>query len=256
MIYEDLKLRPSSGSIDHAAIAAWLVSKDYAFLDPIERKIWHLSASKKEMEESREERIANPTCMPNGVFVLPLHDHVSVNAYWAGNAEGRGYEFVRWLVSNGDWMVQRDQSPFEPVGDPARLFAGTGERDYVFAELPEGVRHTWEAAGRAFIVHSSRQWAATDSDGTWRGESSAWAMDEWNTAVALAGGLEDFVEPDDATGDFTTEDANGLVRVYFDAADVPAPLKPLAALVERWTNVLASGRDSSSDADLLRVRRQ
>lgn len=201
MIYEELRLRPSSGSIDHDAITAWLATKDYAFLDPIERRVWHLSASKQEMEDSRQARIANPTRMPDGVFVLPLPDHVSVNAYWAGNAEGRALEFIRWLASKGGWMVQRDQGQFEPLGDAARLFAGTREPDHVFTALTEGVRHTWEAAGRSFIVHSSRQWALADSNGTWRGELSPWGMDEWDTAVELAGKLEDFVEPDAATGD-------------------------------------------------------
>lgn len=255
MIYEELKLRPSSGSIDHDAITAWLASKDHAFLDPIERRIWHLSASKQEMEESRRERIANPTRMPGGVFVLLLQDHVSVNAYWASSAEPRALELVRWLVGQGDWMVQRDRAPFEPVGDPARLFAGTGDPDHLFTELGQGVRHIWKAPGRSFLVHSSRQWALEAPDGTWRGELSPWAMDEWDTAVALAGKLADFVEPDAATGDFTTEDADGLDRVYFDAANVPAPLKPIAALVERWASVLAGWTESSSDADLLRVRR-
>lgn len=254
MKYEELKFRPSSGAIDRNAITAWLEMKDYAFLDPIEHRIWHLSANKQEMEVNRRERVATPTRMPNGVFVLPLPDHVSVNAYWAGNAEGRALEFIRWLVSKGDWMVQRDQAPFKPLGDPTRLFTGTGAHDYLFTELTGGVRHTWEAAGRAFIVHSSRQWALRDSDGIWRGEFSALAMDEWDTAVGIAGKLVDFVEPDSATGDFTIEDAAGLERAYFDAANVPAPLKPIAALVERWSNVLAAWSDASMDADLLRVR--
>ncbi|MCC6997270.1 MAG: hypothetical protein IT370_21830 [Deltaproteobacteria bacterium] len=260
MIHEELKLRPANGSIDHDAISAWLATKDYAFLDPVERKIWHLSASKQEMEDSQRERIANPKRMPNGAFVLPLPDHVSVNAYWAGNAEGRALEFIRWLTSSGEWTVQRDQAPFEPLGDPARLFpVGMGERDYLFTELTEGERHTWEAAGRRFIVHSSRQWALEDSDGVWRGEFSPWGMDEWDTAVALAkpeGELVDFVDPDSATGDFTIEDADGLERAYFDAASIPASLKPLASLVERWGNVLAGWNESSIDADLLRVRRE
>ncbi|CAN5865539.1 hypothetical protein BH11GEM2_BH11GEM2_36170 [soil metagenome] len=109
MIYEELKLRPPNGSTDHNAITAWLETKDTAFLDPIEHRIWHLSANKQEMEVNRRERIATPTRMPNGVFVLLLPDHVSVNAYWAANAEGRAREFIRWLASKGDWMVQRDQ---------------------------------------------------------------------------------------------------------------------------------------------------
>ena len=70
MIYEELKFRPSSGTIDRGSITAWLASKDYAFLDPIEGETWHLSATKQDMETHRHERIVNPTCMPWGVFVL------------------------------------------------------------------------------------------------------------------------------------------------------------------------------------------
>lgn len=260
MIYEELKIRPASGAIDSNAITAWLASKDYAFLDPIGGETWHLSATKSEMEYSRRQRIENPMQMPGGVFILLLPDHISVNAHRAGNAEGRALEFIQWLVSKGDWTVQRDQAPFEPIGDPARLFPeGTGEPDYLFADVTEGVRHTWESAGRSFIVHSSGQWALVDDDGRWRGELSACGMDEWDTAVSIAshnGELVDFVDPDIATGDFSIEEPKRLERAYFDAANIPDPLKPLAALVQRWAIVLSGWSESSSDAHLLRVRRE
>lgn len=259
MKYEELKLRPATGALDRDAITAWLAACDYAFLDPIEGRIWHLSATKQEMEDRRHERLANPARMPTGVFVQIFSDHVSVNAYWAGNAEPRALQFVRWLVSRGEWQVQRDQAPFEPVGDPARLFPdGTDEPDFLFSDLSEGVRHTWHVAGSTFLVHSSRQFARQDETGTWRGELSPWAMDEWDTAVSLAlpEGLHDFVEPDVATADFTIEDATGIERVDFDAANIPPAFGPLAALVRRWSEVLAAWSSESQDADLRRVRRE
>lgn len=265
MKYEELKLRRSSGAIDRDAITAWLATKDYAFLDPIEGKVWHLSATKKEMEDSRHKRIANPAHMPDGVFVLLLPDHVSVNAYWADNAEGRALEFIRWLVSEGEWTVQRDQSPFEPIGDPARLFPeGTGEPDHTINELTEGLRYTWEAAERSFIVHSSGQWRTrlTDATEKWRviedsrGELSPSALAEWNAAVANAGELIEYANPDTATATFDIEDESGLERAYFDAGDVPAALQPIAALVEKWLRELARWTKASTSDDLRQVRRQ
>ena len=50
MNYENLKLRPSSGSVDRDAITTWLAAKDYAFLDPLGKDTWHLSATKRDME--------------------------------------------------------------------------------------------------------------------------------------------------------------------------------------------------------------
>lgn len=231
VIYEELKLRPSSGAIDHDAITAWLAAKDYAFLDPIGGEVWHLSATKQEMEVSRRERIAKPDRLPDGVFVRLLPDHVSVNAYWATFAEARALELIRWLVSEGEWFVQRDQSPFEPLGDPARLFPeGTGELDCTVGDLTEGVRYTWEAAGRSCIVHSSGQWRVAD----FRGQLSPSALAEWSAAVANAGELIEYVHPDTATATFGIEDESGLERAWLDATDVPTPLRPIAALVEKW----------------------
>jgi hypothetical protein len=251
MRYEELKLRPSSGSIDRAAVSGWLAAKDFAFLDPIAGEVWHLSATRTEMEARRRERIANPAVMPSGVFVRLCPDHVSVNAFWAGNAEPRALELIQWLVRDGEWTVQRDQSPFEPVGDPAQLFSeGTGEPDDTIGEVTEGVRHTWEAAGRCFIVHSSGQWRSDD----WRGELSPSALARWNAAVAAAGELIDSANPDTATASFDIDDASGLERAYFDAADVPAPLQPIAALVATWLDELSRWHDASTSADLRRVR--
>lgn len=265
MIYEELKFRPSSGAIDRNAITAWLAAKDYAFLDPITGEVWHLSSNKKEMEDSRHERIANPARMPWGALVLLLPDHVSVNAYRAGNAEGRALEFIRWLVSDGEWAVQRDWGPFEPVGDPARLFPeGTGEPDHTINDLTEGVRYTWEAAARSFVVHSSGQWRTRLTALTekwrviedWRGELSPPAMTEWMAAVANAGELIEYANPDSATGSFDIEDDSGLERAWFDAGNIPDPLKPIGLLVERWGRELAGWTKESTSDDLRRVRRE
>ncbi|MBA3464283.1 MAG: hypothetical protein H0T46_30300 [Deltaproteobacteria bacterium] len=253
MKYEELKLRPSSGAIDRDAITAWLASKDYAFLDPIKGDVWHLSATKKEMEDSRHERIANPTRIPDGVFVRLFPDHVSVNAYWATFAEGRALEFIRWLVSEGEWTVQLGWGPFEPLGDPARLFPeGTGEPDPTSGEATEGVRHIWEAGGRSFIVHTSGQWRYV----AWRGELSPSALAEWKEAVANAGELLEYVHPDAATATFGIEDQSGVDWAWFDATDVPASLKPIAAPVERWVSELKRWNESNPSDDLRRVRQE
>lgn len=265
MIYEELKFRPSSGAIDCNAITGWLASKDYAFLDPIEGKVWHLSSNKKEMEDSRHQRIADPARMPSGVFVLLLPDHVSVNAYWAGNAEGRALEFIRWLVSEGEWTVQRDWGPFEPIGDPARLFPeGTGEPDHTINDLTEGVRYTWEAAERSFVVHSSGQWRTRLTApmekwrviDAWRGEFSPSAMAEWMAAVANAGELIEYANPETATGTFEIEDDSGLEGAWFDAGNIPDALKPIGLLVERWVRELADWTKANTSNDLRRVRHE
>ncbi|MBA3464284.1 MAG: hypothetical protein H0T46_30305 [Deltaproteobacteria bacterium] len=206
------------------------------------------------MEDSRHERMANPARVPWGVLVLLLPDHVSVNAYRSGNAEGRALEFIRWLVSDGDWEVQRDWGPpFEPIGDPARLFPeGTGEPDPTIGDLTEGIRYTWEIAGRSFIVHTSGQWRYHD----WRGELSPSALAEWDAAVGKVGELIDYMTPNTATATFDIEDESGLDRGWLDAGDLPAPFEPIAALVERWIAELERWNEASTSDDLRRVRQE
>lgn len=256
--YEHLQLHPSNGRIDRDAITSWLGSKDFAYLDPIENKVWHLSADQEQKEHSLAARRADPTQFTPGVTVLLFPDHVSVNAYTALNAEPRALELLQWLASEGEWTVQRDQAPAEPLGDPARLFpVGTGEPDYLIGDVVEGVRHTWEANGRVFTTHSGGQWKLVDTGASWRGELSPSARDQWKNAIAAArqsGELVDFVDPDTATGNLDAEDPDGLERSYFNAADIPAPLRPAATLVDRWSAELASWNGSSTSTDLLRVR--
>lgn len=270
MDFENLALRPSSGSIDSDAIATWLGTKDYAFLAP-GTGIWHLSGTKKEMEESRRKYVANPNVeMPRGVLIGVHPDVIGMTPNRSPRAEGRAIEFLRWLVSKGDWEVQLDQDPWEPLGDPARLFPDAiavtdepDETDHTVEDLTEGVRHTWNAAQRRFIVHSSGQWRTELRDATpkqrvlegWRGELSAPAMEEWKAAVASAGELIPYVDADVATGSFEVEDDVGMETAWFDASDIPGPLMPLDSLVERWVGEIARWNDASPNPDLLRVRR-
>lgn len=77
---EEFVLRSTTGAIDRDAISAWLASKDYAFLDPIEGRAWHLSAGKDEMQRSRAARLAHPSQFPSGVIVQVSPDAISVSA--------------------------------------------------------------------------------------------------------------------------------------------------------------------------------
>jgi hypothetical protein len=266
MHYENLKLRPSTGSIDHDSIRSWLAAKDYAFVDPLGENTWHLSATKKESEENRQKLLADPKTLQYATVIVFLHpDWVGVNAYRVNRAQFRALEFIRWLVGNGEWEVQVDQSPWEPIGDPARLFPADidDKPDLTTGELAEGVRYTWTSGNRSFIVHSSGQWGTwlTDPIETWRviessrGELSPAAMAEWKAAVENAGDLSEYVDGHEGASGFEMEDLDGPETAWFDAAAIPDPLKPLASLVERWLGELASWNETSTSADLLRVRR-
>lgn len=269
MDYESLKLRPSSGAINLDAITAWLADKDYAFVDPIGGTTWHLSATKDERERNLQKYLASPMVpMPPGVQVHLFSDFIGMPPIAAPRAEGKAVEFLRWLVGNGDWEVQLDQCPWEPIGDPSRLFPKaieatdeTYETDHTIDDLTEGVRYTWIAAQRWFIVHSSGQWRTELRDAkemwnvleNWRGELSASAMAEWKSAVAIAGELIMYVDADVATGSFELEDDEGIEKAWFDSSDVPAPLMPLDSLVKRWVGELDHWSEAS--AVLLRVRK-
>ena len=266
MHYENLKLRPSSGSIDRDAITTWLAAKDYAFSDPQGNDTWHLSATTRDAEENRQKLVANPTLLQHSTVIVFLHpDWVGVNAYRVHRAEFRALEFIRWLVSTGGWEVRVVQSAWEPIGDPARLFSeGIDDKpDHTTDDLTEGVRYTWRANERIFVVHSSGQWRTwlRDVAETSRlvdashGELSPSALTEWQTAVRSAGELIEYVEGNDATGSLEVEDDEGIEKAWFDATAIPDPLKPIASLIERWLGELASWNEAITSSDLLRVRR-
>lgn len=271
MDYESLKVRPSSGTINLDAITAWLADKEYAFVDPIGGRTWYLSATRKEKEGNRQTYLANPMVpMPPAVQVHLLSHFIGMTPNGAPRAERKAIEFLRWLIGDGDWEVQLDQGAWQPIGDPSRLFPKaieatdeTDEVDHTIDDLTEGVRHTWQAAERWFIVHSSGQWRTELRDAmekwrvleAWRGVLSPSAMTEWNAAIAAAGELVMYVHADDATGSFELEDEEGIEKAWFDASEIPAPLMPLDSLVEQWVGELARRDSTSSSDDLKRVRR-
>lgn len=271
MDYEGLKFRPTTGSIDLDAIAEWLDAKDYTFRYSVVATTWHLSATRKDMEKSRREHLASPNAvMPSGVLVYVFPEFVGMVRHHAHRAETRAVAFLRWLVSKGDWEVQIDQDPWEPIGDPARLFPGViestddiDEWDHTTDDLTEGTRYTWWAGERCFIVHTSGQWRTELRDSTvrwrfleyWHGMISPAAMSAWNAAVAATGELIMYVHADVATGSFALEDDEGIEKAWFDASDIPAALKPLAALVEKWVGEIARWPDTNPGADIQRAWR-
>jgi hypothetical protein len=255
MIYEELVLRPSSGVLDRDRITAWLDSRDYAFRDPLRGELWFLTAGKDDVEASRRERLAPTRHFCHEVVVLLLHDGVSVNAHMAGRAEVRALELVRWLVREGEWTVQRDQAPPEPVGDPARLFPADIEvRDHTALEVTEGVRYEWETPGCSFVVHSSGQFRIADDRSAWRGFLTTAGLAAWNEALPPAR-PDDVVEhasPETATGRFDVETTEGRGTTFFDADDIPDELRRLASLVARWLDELSRSPTSTTFVQRLR----
>ena len=266
MHYENLKLRPSRGSIDHDAITTWLAAKDYAFVDPLGKDTWHLSATTREAEENRQKLVANPTSLQHSTVIVFLHpDWLGVNAYRVHRAEFRALEFIRWLVHEGEWEVQVDQAEWEPIGDPTRLFPkGIDDKPVLTTdELAEGVRYTWDAGSRSFIVHSSGQWRTRlrDATETWRvvedrrGELSPGAMAEWKAAVENVGDLLEYVDGQEGASSLEREDLDGIETAWFGTSTLPPPAQQLASLVERWLGELANWNEASTSADLLHVRK-
>lgn len=256
MQHEELTFRRAiDGAVDVAAMNAWLGRQPYAFFDPVSRDGWHVSTTVEDMQHDLAERIADPLRYPVGARIFISPDRVIVVTGRAFSAERRAFEFVAWLVRDGSWLVERDQSPPEPVGDPRRLFPdGIDEHDHTADSLTEGVRTTLDIGDRMLIVHSSGQWRSME----WRGELTPRALAEWGAAVKTVREQDDafreYVEPDPSTGRFELETPGESDVAYFCASQIPEELRPIVLLVERWLTELAVWTFESTSADFQRVR--
>lgn len=262
MRYEELALRPTSGSIDHQAITAWLAAQPHAFLHQWEFPIWHLCWDAEDVEDAKESFEQRLPRFGYGAMVIVFSDHISVQAMHAGRCQVRALEFLRWLVRDGAWLVKLDWSDrFEPVGDPARLFPADTEAPHhtESEDVSEGVRHEWSAGERQFVVHSSGQFRAVlDDRRWWQGFLTPTALAEWNAAVAALGfteeGITRFTDAEEPEGRFDIETADEREMMLFDVDDIPPPLFPVAALIGRWLGLLANWDRTSPSPIVQRLR--
>jgi len=78
MRYEELSLRPVTGSIDHDAITAWLVARDHVFLHHWEFPIWHLCWDAADVAYARDMFSRELPQFGYGAMVILFPDHVSM----------------------------------------------------------------------------------------------------------------------------------------------------------------------------------
>jgi hypothetical protein len=252
MKFEDLTLRPTSGTVDVTAVTAWLSARPYAFFDPVVGDGWHLSATPALMALSRQERIDHPREFPVGVRVTVSPDHVWLSGRADRDNLARALEFVQWLVREGEWMAKRDSSASEPLGDPRRLFPeglvdpALLDDDRTLTPVTQGTLVTWSPAsddGSSLAVHSSGQWRYAGHGRALRGRLSDDARAAWNAAVAAAESADATLraEPDPSSAvavEFETPEA--LTTLELDPDDPPAAYRPLAALASEWIASFAS----------------
>jgi hypothetical protein len=246
MKFEDLTLRPTSGTVDVTAVAAWLNARPYAFFDPVAGDGWHLSATPALMALSRQERIDHPREFPVGVRVTVSHDRVWLSGRADRDNLSRALEFVQWLVREGEWMAQRDSAASEPLGDPRRLFPeglvdpALLDDDRTLTPVTQGTLVTWSPArndGPSLVVHSSGQWRYTGHGRVLRGRLSDDARAAWSAAVAVAENVEATLRaPLDASSAVAVEveTPEAFATLEFDPDDPPAGYQPLAALASEW----------------------
>lgn len=266
MEFEDLTLRPSAGPCDVAAIAAWLAAQPFAFLDPVERQVWHLSANSQTAARARQARLADRRRQPPGVLVSVFPDRVVLSMVASEYDRARAVEFLGWLASRGMWTVALDRSPPEPLGDPLRLSPpGAPElRDLDHDELlvtpvASGWLLTWKDdvhSGREFVAHSAGAWRAYVGDGVHRGQLTEAAQ----RALAAALATVDSDDPgmlygEDVPATVAIEDADGLEFVAFDPRSPPPSCRALSMLVVSWLDALDAWQPGSAVDGLATVRR-
>lgn len=266
MEFEDLTLRPAAGPCDVAAIAAWLNAQSFAFLDPIESQVWHLSANSQTAARARQARLAGRRRQPPGVLVVVFPDRVVLSMVANEHDRARAVEFLAWLAREGAWTVALDRSPPEPLGDPRRLVPpGAPEPhdldhdELLVTPVASGRLLTWRDnvhSGRELVAHSSGAWRLYVGDVVLRGQLTAAAQRALAAALASPdsddqGTLDSGVAP--AT--VAIEDADGLEFVAFDPGSPPPSCRALSMLVVPWLDALEAWQPGSTVDGLATVRR-
>lgn len=266
-MFEEMILRPTSGAVDVAAVAAWLDAQPYVFHDPVDRDSWHISATPAEMARKRQERLDHPQRFPHGVRVRVGSDHVWLAARADQDILARTLAFVQWLTRAGGWTAEVDGprvgypagGELVPIGDAHLLFPPNLpdpellDDDPIVSPVRDGKLVIWNTAADTawtFAVHSSGVWHYDAGGRMLRGRLRDAARDAWNAAMASIDAEDPSLATParDTTVSIEIWDPSGLQDVDLDTAAPPAEFRSLVDMVARWTTALAEG---SPHPDLL-----
>ncbi len=265
MEFEELVLRPASGAVDEAAVAAWLNALPHGFHDPVAGDGWYLSATPRTAAGNRQARLDHPTRFHLGVRVLVLADRIVVGARADHDDLARALELVTWLVSGGDWTVEIDCGPPEPVGNPRRLFPEslpdplTLVEDATVSPVTDGTLLTWTDdthPGREFVAHSGGTWRFASDAGGLRGEFTGTARAALNAAVAAVDSDDPELPEGDTPAPVTLEieALDGIEYIHLDLRSPPASCRQVVALVSGWLSALENWQAGSSLDGLAHIR--
>jgi hypothetical protein len=264
MEFEDLCLRPASGSVDIDAVRAWLDTQRHVLRDPRGGDRWYIAATPRR-KLALEKRTARPDAFWIGVIVYVYPDRVGIHACADKDELARVFEFVRWLVGDAAWTAAVDRVPPEPVGDPRRLFPDklpapdTLVDDPTVSPVMDGTLVTWNVHRddefRWLAIHSSGEWRYEGGGRALRGrlsERALAAFGEALQAIDLAGpGPPDELDPlTPVSIDIETRDDTD--NTYLVAANPPPSYRPIASMLTRWITSLESLRPDAS-VDVLEV---
>jgi hypothetical protein len=251
MHFEDLILRPVSGSVEISAVAGWLNTRSFAFLDPVAGEGWHLAPTRTLMEFNRTDRVANRREFPLGVRVKVAPEYVWLSGRANRDDLARALEFVQWLTREGEWTATVDCRAAAPVGDPRRFFPpglvdpALLDDECTSRPVTHGALVTWTLEhdrGQSLVIHSSGVWSYWEPGSQLRGRLTEAAREAWNTAVAAVD-LDEPVPEGGATAETAValeiETVEDLVTIQLDVNAPPANFRPLVALASQWVDALA-----------------
>lgn len=259
MAFEEAMLFPTSNTYDPEALREWLSGCPWAFRDPVEGQLWHVSAFPRDAVRAHAQRLAAPTRFPVGLLVDVRDDAVYLASRASAAVLVRARTLVEHLLACGEWTMRVDWSPqLEPLtlerlfpealpdldqltGDPLGRPVMSGQV-VLWAHgddaSPSGQRvlevHSGGAA--AFSVHINGECTHHV-----RGALSAEALLEWLEATAFIDEDDDEIDGVVAAEDIvhiSVENTDGEWSLYIDANNPPPSVQRLNALLKRWVPVL------------------
>ncbi len=264
MRFEDLILRPASGSVDASRVTEWLESQPHVFRDPVSGHGWHVCATARAMSRARRARLERSAERPSGVgvFVFPDRVGISVRSYDDDDL-ARAHQFVAWLVSDGGWTAQLDGYAPAALGDPRRLFPeslpdpASITDDPTLDPVTEGTLLTWTEGTppvRELAIRTRGEWRYATQRRVLLGELSEASRAAFEDAVALVD-ADDPSSAEEPRRDerLEIETPEGVEWIPFDGSSPSPSCAPIATLLCAWLHGLDAWQTGDSVDGLERI---
>ena len=249
MTFEEARFRSTQEPIRYDEIVAHLSGLSWVFLDPVTKKIWHMSSSKAMADQRKSERLVRTDEFGTGILIEIRENEIILSQKAGKPALSQAKQFVQWLMKQYKLRVVVDFAPPVDLVAIDQLYRNIPNPDFYTLDgsVDWGTRVEWwkgndETGGtHVLAIHTSGQLKYTFNDITIRGCLNKEALNDWCKAFEAIDEDEelDDIAPIEYHMTLFITDSDDDYSIDLDSREIPPSFQDLGKMMMGWIERLS-----------------